>query len=99
MTGTMSKALKAAALALSPHVPPSYTLNPDVDDIANARDRARYIASKTILAFLTAALEDEELGSELVQIVADATGINRPGRMENEAVLAILEKLIARAQS
>lgn len=78
----MSKALEAARRAIEAH--PAY-------DCGSTGDEE--MAKAAISAYLAHLAEDEAVVERLSDVIADAMNVNRAGRLEREAALAVLSTL------
>lgn len=78
----MSKALEAARRAIEAH--PAY-------DCGSTGDEEMALAAVT--AYLARLAEDEAVVERLADVIADAMNMNRAGRLEHEAALAVLKTL------
>lgn len=78
----MSKALEAARRAIEAH--PAY-------DCGSSGDEE--MAQAAISAYLAHLAEDEAVVERLSDVIADAMNVNRAGRLEHEAALAVLRTL------
>lgn len=78
----MSKALEAARKAIEAH--PAY-------DCGSTGDEEMALAAVT--AYLAHLIEDESVVERLADVIADAMNMNRAGRLEHDAALAVLRTL------